>query len=133
MLSVKEIEKCCEFCDGFEFVMVKDMTNNSVPAIKIKESSYYIKDLFIFNELVYPLFLQRTIEGINNCQDQLNSGKWIHIESDCLDVSYDWNKSSKIYRWEGLNISKNSLNKDQFHKTLDNAKEQGITFILDHI
>ena len=113
MLSVEEIKKCCEFADGFEYVIVKDMTLKEVPAIRIKEKSYYIKDLFVFNELVYPLLLQRVIEGIN-------SGKDWSINQRSL--SFD------ILKRNGFDMIMS--NKIIINDSFDQAKEQAIKYIL---
>lgn len=108
MLTVEEIKKGCEFADGFS-------THQDSNLIHSPDNVYWENlDSKTFTNIVYPLFLQRVIEGINSEfideQQIVQCGYSIQVLSDfnrILDFNYDI--------------------VDDF----DQAKEQAIKYILE--
>jgi hypothetical protein len=106
MLEIEEIKKACKFAEGFEYLGKGKIISPNCRMRTIKQ--------FQCTEEVYPLFLQRIIEGINKpfCIQ--------YVEYSQNGLSVDMCKGSKIYF--GYDIY-----------SIDQAKEQAIKYILDKL
>lgn len=116
MLSVEELEKACEFADGFEIANTvgdKELWVNTgrgtVIGTRINENNKQWELIY------YPLFLQRVIEGMNKGDDFSITQHWdvIEIEDDSFNSL--------------TTIGKTCIG------TIDQAKEQAIKYILENI
>ena len=59
-------------------------------------------------EIIYPLILQRTIEGVNDEHaDENDDGFYISIERDCVVVSLGWSFDDKYFYFANYEREKN--------------------------
>jgi hypothetical protein len=113
-LTIEDIKKACEFVDGFEILYHKVWENGFLIVCPSKSRSYY-KD-FIEDLTVYPLFLQRVIEGINRKDGMF----MIRQNRGGLEIFHNVLDDIKDFYFIGT------------HDT-DQAKTQAIKYILDQI
>ena len=107
MLSVEEIKKGCEFAEGFT---INDDCIIEPVTVGLYESD--LQDRF-FREIIYPLFLQRVIEGINKTNISINQqSHFIYIY--CSNPNFD----EYFYYHD-------------YSDNIDQAKEALIKYILD--
>lgn len=117
MLNIKEIKKACEFANGFDFHRT-NIGNEIKDCIRLGTTSYYIQDTNYFNVIIYPLFLQRVVEGVNANSENII----ISADLDFIDVRFL--KDGETESAKNFNIDYNDI---------DQAKEQAIKYILDKL
>ncbi len=124
MLTIEEIKKACEFADGFELVYEERGKKEGCflrepdSDVFFEVEDFHKKDLDeTLENVLYPLFLQRVIEGINSHFAHNDDG-WF-ISQDPSNI--------KAYKYGVVN-TKAWTPFGRF--TFDRAKEEAIKYIL---
>ena len=120
MLDKEIMEWGCKFADELEWIEVEIFSKHH--AMCVNGLVYTIKDFEDeFKKNIYPLFLQRVIEGINSSRDV---GDWLILTPTnssltCINNS-DQNKVKSFYF-------------DRDKHIIDKAKEQAIEYIYKEL
>lgn len=120
MLTVEEIKKCIEEFkpEGFDYLPSK--YNSLDDQIRIEGDDYACRyDLYdkTWTNFIYPLFLQRVIEGINNLYNNDNKDFMYNIVVD----------------YGGLSVRYAGRTLEHYSNFDDEAKEGAIKFILEQL
>ncbi len=112
MLSIEEIKKACEFAEGFELRR---------KTIYVPNGGYIIVEHLNIHKVIYPLFLQRVIEGINEEYDK-KGDYWINCYFNQICI-YSVHSNMCDANWYI----------QEFQGDIDQAKEEAIKYILGKI
>ena len=115
MLTPDEIKKLIEIAKPEEFNCYEDIDGLTL-VIGIKHETLFIDNNMVLEEVFYPLFLQRCIEGIN--RKSLNGNTWTYIETTINQiVVFDGEESYKPFE----------------DNSIDQAKEEALRYILEQM
>ncbi len=121
MLSIEEIKKACEFAEGFEIKQYKIetciITKTGYLHVLNKCGTRVGNSMNRFTLEVYPLFLQRVIEGINKHFLNNPNGWWIEDSLEYIETCR--RDSPRLYEEHYYYID-----------NIDKAKEEAIRHIL---
>lgn len=114
MLDIEIIKWGCQFADGFEWdgsnAVISYSNGNHNKKVGIRSMNGF------GSTVIYPLFLQRVIEGINDQFATMDNAYLYSIKQDYSDIEvyYDYELRTEF---------------DIHNLGVDQAKEQAITYI----
>ena len=121
MLTPEQIKKLIEIAKPEGFNCYEDIDGLTL-VIGIRHETLFIDNNMVLEEVFYPLFLQKCIEGVNRgYRDNIQDRYFIDTDAESIDV---WDEDDRTYPFCG---------NFRDYGTIDQAKEQALIYILDNI